>query len=161
MVFCPVYIQALCCVLQNKAQSSAQHLEEVYSRFSLEVIKLKIVLPIPPSINAAYVNNRGAGKGRMLSKAAENWKFMAGIVAKQKAHKEGFTMAKPEEKIVLELNAFWPDRRRRDMNNLHKLLCDAFECILYPDDKMVLVRDIDFAIDKKAPRVECEIYVKE
>ena len=125
------------------------------------MIKLKIVLPIPPSINAAYVNNRGAGKGRKLSEAAESWKYMAGLVAKQKARLQGFAMAKPEEKIVLELTAFWPDKRRRDMNNLHKLLCDAFEGILYPDDKMVLVRDIDFALDRKAPRVECNIYVKE
>ena len=57
--------------------------------------------------------------------------------------------------------AFWPDGRRRDMNNTHKLLCDALEGAVYLDDKMVLVRDMDFSVDRKRPRLEVCVYVKD
>lgn len=122
--------------------------------------KLTMCLPLPPSVNAAYANNRYGGRGRLLTLTAENWKLMAGYAAKQATRSVGWQMTAPDEKIIIELVAFWPDKRRRDMNNLHKLLCDALEGVVYPDDKMVLVRDIDFAIDRKHPRIEICIYLK-
>lgn len=64
-------------------------------------------------------------------------------------------------KIVIEIYAFWPDERRHDMNNTHKLLCDAWEKILYEDDCYILARDMDFSVDRKAPRLECFVYRKE
>ena len=124
--------------------------------------KLNLILTIPPSVNHCYKNFNVMGRrNRVLTPLARAWKEEAYYIANALAHREGWRMPEPEEKIVLEVFAFWPDGRRRDMNNTHKLLCDALEGAVYLDDKMVLVRDIDFAIDKKAPRVECEIYVKE
>ena len=54
--------------------------------------------------------------------------------------------------------AFWPDYRIRDMSNMHKLLPDVLQDILYDNDKWVLVRDMDFTVDKGNPRVEVKIY---
>ena len=97
--------------------------------------KLNLILTIPPSVNHCYKNFN--------------------------AHREGWRVPEPEEKIVLEVVAFWPDGRRRDMNNTHKLLCDALEGAVYLDDKMVLVRDMDFSVDRKRPRLEVCVYVKD
>lgn len=94
----------------------------------------------------------------MLSEEARNWKLQVGFIAKAEVRQQGWELPEKNEKIVLELTAFWPDGRRHDMNNIHKLLCDALEGYFYIDDCKVLVRDMDFAIDRKAPRVECTLY---
>ena len=59
-----------------------------------------------------------------------------------------------KEKIIMEVWTYWPDYRRRDTHNAHKLLADALESILYDDDRYVLMRDMDYNVDKKNPRVE-------
>lgn len=123
--------------------------------------KVNMLLQLPPSINACYRNRKSEGqKGRALTEQAQNWKLVTGYGARMAVRQQGWIMPDAEKKIVLELVAYWPDKRRRDMNNLHKLLCDALEGILYPDDKMVLVRDIDFFIDRKHPRLEISVYPK-
>lgn len=123
--------------------------------------KLKIVVPVPPSVNACYQNCKAAGRrGRVLTEAARNWKLLAGYAAKAAARSAGWEIAPKGIKVVLEIYAFWPDGRRHDMNNSHKLLCDAWEGILYEDDCSVLTRDMDFSIDRKRPRLECVVYLK-
>jgi len=62
------------------------------------------------------------------------------------------------EKLVMELEIFWPDRRRRDADNCLKLLADSLEGILFEDDKWILPRVINWDVDKEAPRVEVKIY---
>jgi crossover junction endodeoxyribonuclease RusA len=100
-------------------------------------------------------------RNRVLTPLARAWKEEAYYIANALAHREGWRVPEPEEKIVLEVIAFWPDGRRRDMNNTHKLLCDALEGAVYLDDKMVLVRDMDFSVDRKRPRLEVCVYVKD
>ena len=129
---------------------------------NMEKQKLYMRTQLPPSVNAAYKNRHQEGqKGRALTKIAQNWKLVTGYAARTAARQHGWDMPEPEKKIVLEVVAFWPDKRRRDMNNLHKLLCDALEGVLYPDDKMVLVRDMDFSLDRKCPRLELCLYLKD
>lgn len=126
-------------------------------------MKIKLTLPIPPSVNHCYRNiptTRGM-KNRVLTTEASNWKLTAAWIAKAEINAHGWKMPGADEKVVLELYAYWPDHRRRDMNNCHKLLCDALESWLYLDDKMVLVRDMDFDIDRKNPRIEVYVYPKE
>lgn len=100
-------------------------------------------------------------KNRILTTEASNWKLVAAWTAIAEKKEQGWEMPGADEKVVLELYAYWPDYRRRDMNNCHKLLCDALEGQLYLDDKMVLVRDMDFDIDRKNPRIEVYVYPKE
>ena len=124
--------------------------------------KLNLILTIPPSVNHCYKNFNVMGRrNRVLTPLARAWKEEAYDIANALAHREGWRMPEPEEKIVLEVFAFWPDGRRRDMNNTHKLLCDVLEAALYLDDKMVLVRDMDFSVDRKRPRLEVCVYVKD
>lgn len=124
--------------------------------------KIFLMLEIPPSINACYVNTRTYGRrGRMLTETARNWKLVAAYAAKSAVTRAGWTLPAKDQKIILEVTAFWPDKRRHDMNNSHKLLCDALEGVVYPDDCMVLVRDMDFSVDRKNPRLEVYVYLKE
>ena len=125
-------------------------------------MKVYLDLPIPPSVNHCYVNTYGRGhKNRRLTDDAVLWKHDTALLARIAARKSGWLMPKKGEKIVLELVAYWPDGRRRDMNNCHKLLCDALENVLYIDDKCVLVRDIDYHIDNERPRMEVCVYPKD
>lgn len=124
--------------------------------------KLNLILTIPPSVNHCYKNFNVMGRrNRVLTPLARAWKEEAYYIANALAHREGWRVPEPEEKIVLEVVAFWPDGRRRDMNNTHKLLRDALEGAVYLDDKMVLVRDMDFSVDRKRPRLEVCVYVKD
>lgn len=128
-------------------------------------MKLYFELSIPPSVNAAYYNvkpsaydNEYHGHARKLTTKAKNWKTEAAYTAYAAKRRAGWPMPGPDEKIVLEVWAYWKDGHRRDMNNLHKLLCDALEGQLYPDDKMVLVRDMNFFIDRQRPRLWLCVY---
>lgn len=123
--------------------------------------KVELVLPIPPSVNACYVNCRTFGRrGRMLTEVAKNWKLQAGYTAKAAAMSAGWKFTPTAEKIVLEIYAYWPDRRKHDMNNLHKLLCDALEGVLYENDSAVLCRDMDYGVDAKFPRIQVTVLLK-
>lgn len=124
--------------------------------------KLNMTLTIPPSVNHCYKNINAAGRqNRVLTPLAKAWKYEANSEAVVEAYRQRWQMPAADQKIVLEIVAFWPDRRKRDMNNTHKLLCDALEGAVYLDDKMVLVRDIDFSVDRQNPRLELCIYVKD
>ena len=123
--------------------------------------RLSMTLTIPPSVNHCYKNLHIKGlRGRILTEEARNWKLMTQYVAKAAVRHCAWELPPADKKIVLEIVAFWPDARRRDMNNTHKLLCDALEGIVYLDDKMVLARDMDLSVDRKHPRLELCIYVK-
>lgn len=122
-------------------------------------MQIKLILPIPPSINACYANRNIKGmRGRILTEEGRNWKNLAGWEARVAAKQVGWEITK--EKVVIEVIAYWQDARKHDMNNTHKLLADAFEGILYENDNMVLMRDMDFSIDRKKPRLEVTIRPK-
>jgi crossover junction endodeoxyribonuclease RusA len=121
---------------------------------------IRLTTEIPPSVNACYNNNVGMGRGRMLTNEAKTWKAIAGYEAKQEAHRTRYQMPEKGDKIVIRIYAFWPDKRRRDMNNLHKLIADAFTNVLYHDDNVVLIRDMDYSLDKKNARIELVIGLK-
>ncbi|MBQ8691263.1 MAG: RusA family crossover junction endodeoxyribonuclease [Phascolarctobacterium sp.] len=122
-------------------------------------MQIKLTLPIPPSVNACYANRKTNGmRGRILTDEGRNWKNLAGWEARAAAQKVGWQLT--TEKVIIELIAHWPDARKHDMNNTHKLLADAFEGILYENDNVVLMRDMDFDIDRKRPRLEVTIRPK-
>lgn len=63
-----------------------------------------------------------------------------------------------DKKLILEMTAFYPDGRVRDMGNMHKLLPDSLENILFDNDRWLLIRDINFYIDRDNPRIEIVLY---
>lgn len=92
----------------------------------------------------------------VLSKTAADWMEGARESALQVMKETGWEPL--NEKVVVEVRVWWPDKRRRDVHNLYKLLCDALEGYVAPDDKWFLVRSMDFQYDKSYPRVEVKAY---
>lgn len=116
---------------------------------------LRLTLPVVPSVNHCYRNV--SIHRRILTKAGASWQQQAQAIATNEARKQHWQYS-VNEKLVMELKAYWPDRRRRDMSNMHKLLPDTLEKVLYDDDKWLLIRDIDFEVDRQNPRVEIVLY---
>lgn len=111
---------------------------------------MKITLPLPPSVNHYYLTTR-AGK-RIMTGEAKEWMDEARLLVRLAARDSGWTLVE-QGKVIMGLWVYWPDRRRRDTHNLHKALADAPEGILYADDRQVLMRDMDFTVDRENPRV--------
>jgi hypothetical protein len=93
-----------------------------------------------------------------LTDKGKKWKADAVVKATDAINRQGWN--KTEGKTILECTWYWPDGRAHDANNLHKLLCDALQGSVYRNDRVALVRDMDYSIDKKNPRVELVIYPK-
>lgn len=58
----------------------------------------------------------------------------------------------------MELRIFWKDGRRRDADNILKIIQDSFTGILYQDDYLVFPRVMDIQIDRENPRVEVKFF---
>ncbi len=57
------------------------------------------------------------------------------------------TMAPCLDGVSVEFAVWWPDRRRRDMMNYAKILCDAMNGVVFEDDSQIVTahwtRDLD------------------
>lgn len=114
-----------------------------------------------PSVNHIYTR---MAKGRQkLTAPAEALKEEWRMLAYQWAEENNWECVK-DEKVVIELVAYFPDDRiRRDTNNVFKLLMDAFIGILYEDDEYALPRVMDFdRVEKEVePHFVCRVYKKD
>lgn len=128
-------------------------------------VRVSVSLPLPPSVNHAYRRVwMGRGEKRYLAdkltREAESWMEGAAWRALAAARRAKWE-CRISDKVVVELTAWWPDARRRDIHNLHKLLADSFEGVVYSDDRFALLRDMDFGIDRMRPRLDVVWYLLE
>jgi len=116
---------------------------------------MKFIVSLPPTENHAYIitNNRK----RILTKEAKDWQIDAGYRAVYAKRKQGWSLCR-NEWLVMELYFFFPNRLMRDSPNMLKVLLDAFEGILYENDRYILPRIMEVMYDKDNPRLE--IYLK-
>ena len=59
--------------------------------------------------------------------------------------------------IIVLLKYYFPDKRRRDTNNLIKIIADGIEKGIGIDDSRFLIREMSKKIDRENPRIEIEI----
>lgn len=59
--------------------------------------------------------------------------------------------------VEIEIALFFPDMRRRDVDNWHKLTLDSMTGIVYKDDSQIVKMTVKKAIDKGNPRIEITI----
>jgi crossover junction endodeoxyribonuclease RusA len=59
--------------------------------------------------------------------------------------------------VEMTLRVFWPDRRRRDLDNVTKQIGDALQGVAYRDDSQITAWHVTAEIDRERPRVEVEI----
>ena len=106
-----------------------------------------VKLPLPPSVNHCYVTTR-QGR-RVLTKDAKAWLEVAGILSRSAAR--GTQPLTTWTRVTFSVT--WPDRRIRDVSNLHKLGCDVLTGIAYDDDHRALVHDDVPRYDKTDPHL--------
>jgi crossover junction endodeoxyribonuclease RusA len=117
-------------------------------------VALSFTLPLPPSVNHLYTGNHH------LTRAAKQWFIDAAWVIKDVRRRAKWLTS--EDKVVVDLWVYWPDRRTRDCDNLTKALQDALKKngVVY-DDNVCLPRYQDYEIDKHNPRVEVCVWPKD
>ena len=119
---------------------------------------LRLVLPMPPSVNHMYLQSRWGGK-RIRTKKAREWFDQAEKIVRNEILSQQWEPT-INQKIVLDVLTMFPDRRKRDTNNTAKALCDMLEHAgVYDNDRFALVRYIDYGVDRENPRVEVVIRV--
>ena len=111
---------------------------------------ITITLPYPPSANTYW----------------RKWRNRMVLTDKGRAYKD--TVAKlarscglyifPAGRLAMTIEAYLPDARVRDMDNIQKATMDALKGCAYVDDKQVRdLRTVDMGIDRVNPRVEVTI----
>lgn len=121
-------------------------------------MKLTFTVPLPPSSNHAYrrFTNKSGRRMNVLTNKARDWQEHAHHTARNAAHACGWNCPQGDW-VTVRLTVYWPDKRRRDVSNLHKLILDAFEGICYDDDRWALCHDQKPGLDRDDPRVEVEV----
>lgn len=122
-------------------------------------LTVRMVLPLPPSINAQYVV---VGKRkRVLSKAARAWKKDAIRVISMLQEKS--TISPVEEKALANnllgvyLTFYFKTPMRRDLDGGLKITLDTIATSLGFDDRNIVDLHLSKQIDPLHPRVEIEI----
>ena len=96
-------------------------------------MKLEITLPWPPTVNTYYRNFNGRS---IISKKGREYRVaVAEQVLVQRAAKHF------EHAVRVEIKAYRPDRRRRDLDNLLKALLDSLTHAGVMDDD-ALIEDL-------------------
>lgn len=118
---------------------------------------LRLIIPgNPPTLNHVYRNV--AVNRRITTRDGQKWVRDVQMLAQAAINQQGWQKS-TDEKLVAEVMIYWPTRRKRDVENVGKLLWDALEGIVYENDQWLLPRYIDFQVDKANPRVEIKFYL--
>jgi crossover junction endodeoxyribonuclease RusA len=104
---------------------------------------------LPLSTNHLYAQR---GAQRFLTSKARTNKEAMGWEAR--AQLKGKPLEGP---LALDVCLYWPDRRKHDVDNIKSLL-DALTGILWLDDGQIEDLRVRKYYDKKAPRVELELF---
>jgi crossover junction endodeoxyribonuclease RusA len=108
-----------------------------------------IILPFPPSMNHYW---RRVGNKTIISKAGREYRKRVMI------ENPATTEPNKDDRLRVEIIAFQPDQRRRDLDNMLKAPLDALQaCGAYHDDSQIDELIICRAYDKENPRLEVGI----
>lgn len=97
---------------------------------------IKLILPYPPSINHLYGQH---GKIRYMKEAGKRYKTTVGLIA-NRIKKEPELLDKANE-IFIVVDIYPPDRRKRDIDNLGKIIFDSLQGAgVYKDDAQIALQ---------------------
>ena len=117
--------------------------------------ELNVILPLAVSVNHLYMFKRGK---RFMTKKGLDYMQLAMKVVQEQVDKQKYILEEEGVWLICELRFYFPDLRRRDCHNQHKLILDALEHIAFKEDRWVLVRDMYVGLDKELPRIEVKLY---
>ena len=93
---------------------------------------ITIELPYPPSLNSLYRIAR-LGKRSGIFKSSQGKDYTRTV----QALCYGKKMFRKEIKLKVLVEVHPPDKRKRDLMNIEKILCDSLEGALYQDDNQI------------------------
>ena len=114
--------------------------------------KLRISLPLPPSVNHMYIPLRSGGK--RLTNTAEKYIRDSRALINLAAEEQRWVKQNKATWYYIDLVFFMPDRRIRDSHNMLKLLLDVMQGVVYENDYYVCPRINSVEYDTENPRVE-------
>jgi crossover junction endodeoxyribonuclease RusA len=95
-----------------------------------------VIDEIPPSVNHCYVITRSHKK--VLTRTAKDFIQYVRDLTAIKFRKERLTMYSDKKFFKMEIEFVFPNLRFPDPNNLLKVLIDAFEGVVFENDKWCL-----------------------
>lgn len=120
--------------------------------------RLKMSLPLPPSVNSMHVNTRNGG--RRLTNRAQDYIRVSRALINLATEEQNWLKQKRHVWLYVDVVFFMPDRRVRDSHNMLKLFLDVMEGIVYENDYSVMPRIQSVEYDKENPRVEVYVSVQ-
>lgn len=112
---------------------------------------IRLTLPWPPSTNRIW---RHVGSRVLISREGRAYRQSVALCVAQ-ARVQGFG----RRKVRVCVDAFMPDARRRDIDNLWKAAGDSLQAArLFDDDSQIVDLHIRTAgMDREAPRLEVTV----
>lgn len=114
--------------------------------------KLKVKLPIAPSVNHMYYTSR-SGKRSLTSQATKYIRDSQALI-RASVEDQSWFIDNTDVWYYLDIIVYMPDRVIRDSHNMLKLILDVFQGIAYRNDYFVMPRIQRVELDKKNPRLE-------
>jgi Holliday junction resolvase RusA-like endonuclease len=112
-----------------------------------------VIEGVPLTKDNTKIYNPKTGKFFLPKKLKQYEEYVKWQILQQKP--KNFKMI--ENPVSLQLNFYFPDYKRRDVLNYTKSLCDALSGLVYKDDSLIEIANIQKFIDKKKPRVEIKV----
>ena len=105
----------------------------------MESKEVNLLLPWPPSVNKLWSTNR---RGNWYTtKAAKDFKDIVYYYIHAKQSRKLFN---EDDRISLSVKAYPADKRKHDLDNILKVLCDALEnAEVFPNDNQIKKIDIE------------------
>jgi crossover junction endodeoxyribonuclease RusA len=116
---------------------------------------LNVVIPLGVSVNHLYIFKKGK---RFMTKKGQDYMKQVMQIVDNAVKSQGYKLEEEGVWMICELTYYFPDKRRRDCHNQHKLVMDALEYVAFKEDRWVLVRDMYVGLDKELPRIEVKLY---
>jgi crossover junction endodeoxyribonuclease RusA len=63
--------------------------------------------------------------------------------------------------VKVRIAIYWPDRRKRDLDNAAKSICDGMNGVVYADDSQITEMHITADTDRDAPRAEVTVSTRD
>jgi Holliday junction resolvase RusA-like endonuclease len=87
------------------------------------------------------------------------WAFMAGW--RDRTRYPPALIAEGKVRLRLEVDAYVPDLRTRDWDNIGKTVSDGLNLVAYKDDGQIWSAHVDKFVDAANPRTEVRLYLME
>jgi Holliday junction resolvase RusA-like endonuclease len=114
--------------------------------------KLHCKVPIAPSVNHMYVMTKKGG--RRLTDKAKEYNDTAIALILEAMDEQNWQEDRTCTWYYVDICTYMPDRKKRDTNNMFKILLDVIQRATDIDDYYINVRQQKTELDPDCPRIE-------